>query len=159
MRGQGYDGAAAMSGKFNGVQAHIQAIYPKALYVHCAAHSLNLAVSNSCDLPSVRNCLGTIGKLYDFFHTPKRQSVIKQCLEESDVVSGHEKLIKLCATRWTERYNSVAVSLELYVPVVLALETISEWTDKDSAGAANQLGASIKKTRICYFFGSYKSGI
>lgn len=145
MRGQGYDGAAAMSGNFNGVQAHIQAIYPKALYVHCAAHSLNLAVSNSCDLPLVRNCLGTIGKLYDFFHTPKRQAVIKQCLAESDVVSRHEKLIRLCATRWTERYNSVAVFVELYDSVALALETISKWTNKDSANAANQLVASIKK--------------
>jgi hypothetical protein len=26
LRGQGYDGAAAMSGKYNGVQAHIQEI-------------------------------------------------------------------------------------------------------------------------------------
>lgn len=82
----------------------------------------------------------------------KKSSVIKQCLEESEVVSGHEKLIKLCATRWTERYNSVAVFLELYVPVVLALETISEWTDKDSAGTANQLGASIKKPNLLFLW-------
>ena len=50
MRGQGYDAAAAMSGKLNSAQAHIREIIPTALYVHCAAHSFNLAVSNSCDL-------------------------------------------------------------------------------------------------------------
>jgi hypothetical protein len=38
--GQGYDGAAAMSGHLNGVQAKIREHYPKALYVHCSAHSL-----------------------------------------------------------------------------------------------------------------------
>jgi len=42
MRGQGYDGAAAMSGRLNGVQVHIREVIPTALYVHCAAHSLNL---------------------------------------------------------------------------------------------------------------------
>ena len=47
IRGQGYDGATAISEKFNGAQAYIREIIPTALYVHCAAHSLNLAVSNS----------------------------------------------------------------------------------------------------------------
>jgi len=50
LQGQGYDGAAAMSGKYNGVQAHIQEIYPNAIYVHCSAHSLNHAVHNFLEL-------------------------------------------------------------------------------------------------------------
>lgn len=53
--GQGYDGAANMSGKFKGVQTIIRNTYPKALYVHCAAHTLNLAMSSSCEHQSVRN--------------------------------------------------------------------------------------------------------
>ena len=73
MRGQGYDGATAMSGRLNGAQAYIREIIPTALYVHCAAHSLNLAVSNSCDLSPVRNCMGTIASVYNFFNAPKRQ--------------------------------------------------------------------------------------
>ncbi|XP_022170921.1 zinc finger MYM-type protein 1-like [Myzus persicae] len=55
MRGQGYDGAAAMSGEFNGVQAIIRKTHPLALYVHCSAHVLNLAVSNSCKVQEIRN--------------------------------------------------------------------------------------------------------
>ncbi|CAH0563002.1 unnamed protein product [Brassicogethes aeneus] len=47
LRGQGYDGAASMSGKYNGVQAHIKKLHPLAHYVHCSAHNLNLAVSKS----------------------------------------------------------------------------------------------------------------
>lgn len=38
LRGQGYDGAASMSGKFNGVQAHIKDTHPLAIYVHCSQH-------------------------------------------------------------------------------------------------------------------------
>ena len=57
MRGQGYVGATAMRGKFSGAQAYIREIIPTALCIHCAAHSLYLAVSNSCDLSPIRNCM------------------------------------------------------------------------------------------------------
>jgi hypothetical protein len=41
-RGQGYDGAAVMSGMFSGVQKRISNIVPNASYVHCSDHNLNL---------------------------------------------------------------------------------------------------------------------
>lgn len=72
--GQGYDGASNMAGKFNGVQAVIKDRYPKALYIHCSAHSFNLAVCTSSDIKSVRNCLGIVERLYVFFNTPKRKN-------------------------------------------------------------------------------------
>lgn len=45
--GQGYDGAGNMSGQFNGVQYRIRQKYPKAMFVYCAAHRLNLALSSA----------------------------------------------------------------------------------------------------------------
>lgn len=63
LRGQGYDGAAAMSGKFNGAQACIQEAHPTAIYVHCASHSLNLALSNATEVSSIRNCFGIVEKV------------------------------------------------------------------------------------------------
>ena len=42
LRGQSYDNAANMSGRYNGLQAHICQINPLAHYIPCAAHSLNL---------------------------------------------------------------------------------------------------------------------
>ena len=41
-RGQSYDNAANMSGKYIGVQARIKQVNPLAEYVPCSAHSLNL---------------------------------------------------------------------------------------------------------------------
>ncbi|XP_033221203.1 zinc finger MYM-type protein 1-like [Belonocnema kinseyi] len=61
-RGQVYDGAAAINGKFNGVQAAIRETLPLALYVHCAPHCLNLAVSDACNVSLIRNCMGTVQK-------------------------------------------------------------------------------------------------
>jgi hypothetical protein len=57
LHGQGYDGVASMSGKINGVQAHVRSIVPLALYVHCSAHSLNLAVSNACEITGIKKLL------------------------------------------------------------------------------------------------------
>ena len=42
--GQGYDGAAVMSGRYSGVQERIKEIVTQASYVHCLAHRLNLVI-------------------------------------------------------------------------------------------------------------------
>jgi len=46
-RRQCYDGASNMAGRLTGVQAMILDRCSKALYVHCSAHSLNLAVQDA----------------------------------------------------------------------------------------------------------------
>ncbi|KAF0732371.1 zinc finger MYM-type protein 1-like, partial [Aphis craccivora] len=65
--GQGYDGAGNMSGQFNGVQSRIRQIYPKAVFVHCASHRLNLALSSALSTKSVRNCLGVMKDIINLF--------------------------------------------------------------------------------------------
>ena len=54
-RGQGYDGASVMSGVYSGVQARISAHEPNAVYVHCAAHNLNLVLNDACSgVPAIK---------------------------------------------------------------------------------------------------------
>jgi len=45
-RGQCYDGAATMKGTKTGVATQILSEEPKAVYIHCMGHSLNLAVQD-----------------------------------------------------------------------------------------------------------------
>ena len=47
IRGQCYDGAS-MSGAVSGCKTIVQREAPQALYFHCAAHRLNLAVVSAC---------------------------------------------------------------------------------------------------------------
>ncbi|XP_050316183.1 zinc finger MYM-type protein 1-like [Anthonomus grandis grandis] len=101
--GQGYDGAE----KFNEVQKFIRQRYPKAIYIHCAAHSLNLAISKACEVQQIRNCLGVIEKLYTFFNTPKRKNVLLSKIEESNEHSSAKSLKRLCASRWISKYEAV----------------------------------------------------
>ena len=68
LRGQAYDGAGNMAGKRNGAAAIITRDYPLASYLHCASHSLNLAVVKSLEVQSVRNMIGIITRVSLFFH-------------------------------------------------------------------------------------------
>ena len=47
-----------MSGHYKGTKALIQEMYPLAIYVHCKAHSLNLALVHSSSQPDVTNMFG-----------------------------------------------------------------------------------------------------
>jgi len=47
VRGQGYDNGSNMKGKHQGVQTRVLEINPRALYMPCACHSLNLTL---CDM-------------------------------------------------------------------------------------------------------------
>ncbi|XP_050064719.1 zinc finger MYM-type protein 1-like, partial [Aphis gossypii] len=127
-----------MSGQFKGVKYIIQAKYPKALYVHCVAHSLNLAVSSACDLQPIRNCLGVIEKLYCFFNTPKRKNALFEAISNSDLIPSIKSLKRLCATRWIQRYDAVNDFVQLFPYVVVSLETMSSWKDV-TAVEANML--------------------
>lgn len=135
--GQGYDGASNMSGKYKGVQAVVGAQFPKAIHVHCAAHSLNLAVSNASNIQPIRNCLSIIEKVYEFFNTPKRHNVLLNCIENANETPKAKTLKRLCATRWIQRYDAVSDFVELFPYVIDALDNISSnWHDLSGTDAS-----------------------
>ena len=59
-RGQSYDNASVMSGKYNGVQALIRKENALADYVPCCAHSLNLVGQSAID------CVPHVCHFFDF---------------------------------------------------------------------------------------------
>nr|CAH7721623.1 unnamed protein product [Callosobruchus chinensis] len=75
-RGLCTDGAANVSGARTGLQTRIKAIEPRAIHVHCVAHSLNLVVQDTIkDVPAIRDFLALIRELIIFVRgSPKRQA-------------------------------------------------------------------------------------
>lgn len=123
MRGQGYDGAAAMSGTFRGCQAIIRDEFPKALYTHCVSHCLNLCLNDASKVTAIKNTIGTIGEVCTFFRiSAHRSAVLKTKLKDDNKSSS--TLIKYCETRWVERHDSVCLFVECIIPIVLALEDL-----------------------------------
>ena len=83
LRGQAYDGAGNMAGSVNGAASLISAKYPLATSLHCASHCLNLAVVKSLEVTSVRNMMGVVGRVYQFFAAhPKRQRAFETAIAD-----------------------------------------------------------------------------
>ena len=101
-RGQGYDGATAISGSKNGMAAHRIKENPKAIYTHCFFHRLNLTICKSCIIQSVENKMEQIKELSHFFNfSEPRQLLLLECIELC-APDAEKKLKDVCRTCWIE---------------------------------------------------------
>ena len=102
VRGQGYDNGSNMKGNKQGVQSRLLERNPRALYMPCACHSLNLTL---CDMASscskAISFFGIVQRIYVLFSSStKRWKVLLDHIP-SLTVKG------LCNTRWESRIKSV----------------------------------------------------
>ena len=118
--GLGFDGASNMSGKIKGVQGRFSKDVPGAQYVHCRAHSLNLAIVYACKEPSVRNMYGVVSETVNFIGaSAKRLQVYTSTNENAD------RLKKFCTTRWSSHEESLRTFKTNITYVVETLHFIS----------------------------------
>ena len=82
--GLGADGASVMSGEWAGVQALLKRIYPWLIYIHCAAHRLNLVVVTSLK-GTCKNILTIVDKLHSLFSYAKTNYVFMKVQRETKV--------------------------------------------------------------------------
>jgi len=144
--GQAYDGGSNMSGIYQGCQAIMKQKCPDADYYHCSNHCLNLALVDSCSITQIRNMIGTIKEVINFFkHSPKRmfalRSEITQYQGEYIFSTNKKRLLSLCDTRWVDRNTSIETFVEMYIPIVNTLDKFRIGALKDST--AEQLYHSI----------------
>jgi hypothetical protein len=102
IRGQCYDNGSNMKGKHKGVQTRLLKVNPRALYMPCAFHSLNLTL---CDM--AKSCgkaiyfFGIVQLIYVLFSgSKKRWKVLLEHVEGLTVKSFSN-------TRWESRIKSV----------------------------------------------------
>lgn len=143
LRGQAYDGGSNMSGKFKGVRARIQELNPLALYIHCASHQLNLALSHASSHPSIRNTLGVVSDTVNFVRdSSQRMLKMKIKITDKHPEETRRKLITLCETRFVERHDSLTFFLEVFDSVVLFLAEIEQ--EKPSIKSAGLLSSVLR---------------
>ena len=148
LRGQGYDGCSTMSGNENGVHAHIERLWPKAIYFHCASHRLNLALVHSSQQPLLRNALATAQSCAVFFsNSSKRKDIFNSeiAAKLNELQHGSRSLQQLCPTRWVESHRSLITFKKLFQVTLLSLDKIIAGTDRDSSTTAACLLDSITK--------------
>ena len=129
MVGQGYDGASAMSGNLNGVQAHVRKAAPTAVYVHCSSHSLNLVLNSCCYVSEIRNMFGIVKETINFINDSiKRREILERHLTEAGSTSL--KLKTFCETRFIERHEALVLFQNNYAIIVSSLEEILQLAAK-----------------------------
>ena len=78
---------------------------PKALYVHCSSHRLNLVVAKACTVPSVVQKLGVAQKITSFF-IPLLNAC--NCWKKKRIMEIGLKQQKLIAPSTTHRVEQIA---------------------------------------------------
>lgn len=132
--GQGYDGCSTMAGSISGVQKKIRDKYKKALYFHCASHRLNLVINDLNQVPEIRNTIGTIKDIINFF----RESALRRKYVPN--------IPALCETRWSHKYKSVAMFYKHFEEIIHGLENISKDGNAAARKNAYQLHCAATKS-------------
>ncbi len=136
LRGQTYDAATNMAGKYTGAQAILRRQQPLALYVHCGAHCVNLITQAGCFAsPLIRDCLSWVHQLDILFG----QSGKFKSMFENIATSENAPLTilkPLCPTKWTIRNSAIIAVLGQYKRVLGSLEEMAKSTSKTASTAS-----------------------
>ncbi|XP_053286397.1 zinc finger MYM-type protein 1 isoform X2 [Pleuronectes platessa] len=132
--GQGYDGAAVMSGKHSGVQARIRDVASHAFYVHCSAHCLNLVIVDSVkSVSEAGKFFSLLERLYVFMSGSYAHEKWLKVQQEMFKGEGPRELQRLSDTRWACRYVACRNVMDRLPAIVCVLEDISHEDNPDRA--------------------------
>ncbi|KAJ9566886.1 hypothetical protein OSB04_002852 [Centaurea solstitialis] len=153
VRGQGYDGASNMSGKFNGLKALILSDNESAFYVHCFAHQLQLvvvAVAKKHDgvrdffdlLALVVTVVNSSCKRKDMLRESHKDRIQEQ-IGNDEIVTGKGlnqdiSLIRAGDTRWNSHLKTIMSLIALFPDVI----KVFEYVEDDRDNGATRLQAS-----------------
>ena len=135
------------------------------MYVHCASHSFNLALTDSCEIRAIQNTVGTIKEVYNFVRSSSvRSQLFEQAarelnkkrnqlaiLSESVTLSSIQssenttieikcrkvKLANVCPTRWVDRHIAVETFNSLFPAIAELLIDLIESSDKETSTKSN----------------------
>lgn len=141
LRGQGYDGASNMSGKFSDLKSLILKGNPSAYFIHCFAHQLQLvvvavakyspAVSDFFNhLSRIVNLVGASCKIKDMLRQIQHDRILEG-LESGEIISGKGKnqetsLTRPGDTRWGSHHRTIVRLFLMWPSVVEVLGDIYE---------------------------------
>ncbi|KAE9522168.1 hypothetical protein AGLY_017428, partial [Aphis glycines] len=143
MLGQGYYGAASMSGNFKGVQSVICEKHLAALFIHCSARSLNLVLAHSSNIHYIRNCIGPIKSVGNFIKISAKRTELLKIKLKNLFPKKWTKLTSMCETRWVENHDGIIRFFDIYKPIVDTLDKFQLFHDTETSSKALNLYRSI----------------
>eukprot|EP00794_Sanderia_malayensis_P015939 gene15939-biopygen13560 len=153
-RGQSYDNASNMSGKYTGVQARIKEVNSCAPYMPCASYSLNLVgnVAAECCREAV-SFFSIVSEVYNFFSSSTyRWDSMKENLAKHQLV-----VKKLSDTRWSARHDAIRALAKGSVPIKKSLDELADdeeqtmQTRHDAESISDKMNA-LEYASMCLFW-------
>lgn len=143
IRGQSYDNASNMAGKYSGLQARIKKINSLAEYVPCSAHTLNLVAMHSVEsCIQVISFFASLQQLYNFFAaSTRRWNILKKELSKSNskfTLKSHS------STRWCADAEATKSLRQNYKEITTVLSKLSNSLD-ESAFTRNEASSLYEK--------------
>ncbi|XP_065314357.1 zinc finger MYM-type protein 1-like isoform X3 [Gordionus sp. m RMFG-2023] len=134
--GQSMDGAGNMRGVYKGMQALILKEAPKAIYIWCHAHRLNLVVAHVCGCKiEMKKAMRILDELYNFMNGVRRQGVfVKYQMRKS---KKSLKRIKNTTRNWSSSYKSVEIFLDVYEHILASLVELKDSNDPSTSSIAD----------------------
>lgn len=131
-----------MQGQYSGLRTRIQNENPRALYIWCSAHLLNLVVVDTCDCcTDTKSFFGEIASIVEFLRARKRTAVFLKYLELKYPNQRKRRLKRFSNTRWTSHDRVLLVIYEKFNALVASLDEIyfGKDFDRDSMSYAKSL--------------------
>ena len=136
--GQGYDGASTMEGHLS-VQKRIRDKYPRAIFVHCASHCLNLVINDQSKVTIIRNTGDVIRETIHFFReSPKRRA------------SLGINIPLFSPTRWSEKYKSIRIFKCNFKRILDALGFLMSNGSSETRAKAFSVKSALEKSGVTY---------
>ena len=156
-RGQSYDNASNMAGKYNGVQAKVKEVCRFAQFVPCFGHSLNLIGNEAAScIPKATAFFEFLQNLYAFFAaSTHRWNILKELLRGESV----PVLKSLSGTRWSARADATKTLVKGYRQISEALLKIEQDQNERSETRCEAAGMLRKMQQLeygilAYFWGT-----
>ena len=139
----GSDGPAVMVGRENGVAARLSTDQKSLVSIHCVAHRLALAVSESAEtVPDVKRFKGYVKGLFTYFHRSANRTTHLKSIFEEVFNRPALKLREPAETRWLACDEAVQVMKRSLDPLSTTLQEIA---DEDGDATALGLAGLFKK--------------
>ena len=119
--------AAAMLGCRNSLSQKLKEHNPKVFAVHCYAHRLALACTDTIkELTSIQKCERALVQTWKFFSQSPSKSEMLKHFQALDGISSSRKLIKACRTRWLSHTAAVKATKSEFLSVNSTLKYYAE---------------------------------
>lgn len=154
-RGQSYDNASNMAGKYTGLQSRLKVLNPLSEFVPCSAHSLNLVVVKAVECNGiVLDFFTFLQELYTFFSslTHRWQLLNAEMREKRDFLTLKSRAM----TRWCANAAATKALRHNYAEIIKVLMEMSLNVD-ESPSARREASTLHKKMLKLWDYMGYSS--